>query len=87
MIGLNVQGLVSWLSQIGFGGLLLFILVGFQQRWWIFPHEVETLSASWEQRMEEVVRDRDEWKQRALIAMHAGERIGQVASAVMGASP
>jgi hypothetical protein len=87
MIGLNVQGLVSWLSQIGFGGLLLFILVGFQQRWWIFPHEVNQLNASWEGRMSEITRDRDEWKQRALIAMHAGERSVQAGMAMAGPVP
>jgi hypothetical protein len=80
MVGIDVQGLYNWLSKVGFGGLLFFILVGFYFRWWAFGREIEERDA----RIVELAKDRDEWRERYLVAVRMATRSVVVASDVVG---
>lgn len=88
MIGGNVQGFVDWISKLGAVGLVLFFLVGFQQRWWFFAGEVKDLKAALAEQKEATAameKDRDQWKLLYLTSVHAGERAVAAASAVLPA--
>lgn len=83
MVGIDIKGMVDWLKAVGALGTVVLFLVGFQQRWWIFPRELDAANAAWQVRLEEITRDRDEWKQRALVAMATGERQQRAADTLL----
>ena len=79
MIGIDVVKLADTISRLGFAGLLIFILAGFQQGWWFFGRERVELAAA----LVAMEKDRDEWKAIALQSLRVGERAVGASAAVL----
>lgn len=88
MIGLNVQGLIDLLAKASVVGVVVFFLVGLQQRWWYLAGEVADLRAALAEQKGATLameRDRDQWKLLCLTGVHLGERAAAVAAVALPA--
>jgi hypothetical protein len=73
MIGLNIQGLIDWLTRVGIVGVVIFMGVGFQQGWWSFRRELDAKDEA----LIAMTKDRDMWRERAMTALMVGDRMAQ----------
>lgn len=72
MIGVDVHGFVAFLQSLGPFGMLAVLLIGFQQRWWVFGWQYQELK-----------QDRDEWKLLAQTGTATAERANSAATQVV----
>ena len=87
MVGIDVKGFIDWVDKAGIVGVVILVLVALQQRWLLLPRELDVANAAWEERMRELARDRDEWKERALTSMRLGDRAVAAATAPAVGTP
>ena len=75
--------LVAYARDIGIIGLLIFIILGGQRRWWVFGWIHDQQLAQCDARIEEMKSDVQEWKQLALQGTALAERQAEVAERVV----
>ncbi len=73
---MDLNGLLDFLNRGGVLAALLAILVGGWRRWWV-----------WGWQYDEIRRERDAWRQRALRAGRLGEQSTEVAEQVLEHPP
>lgn len=66
---ISLKDILNFASDAGVIGLLVFVLVGGAKKWWV-----------WGWSYEELVKDRDEWKELALSGTNLAERAVDLAA-------
>ena len=67
-MSVDYQEIVQAVRDVGVTGLLIFALIGGFRKWWVFGWHYN-----------DVVREKNEWKQLALGGTHLSERAVEVA--------